>query len=36
MAMNETPPAFDIVLRGYERRRVDEHLSALVGRAHGR
>jgi cell division septum initiation protein DivIVA len=31
MAMNETPPAFDIVLRGYERRQVDEHLSALVG-----
>lgn len=30
MALNETPPAFDIVLRGYERRQVDEHLSALV------
>ncbi|HEX3611865.1 MAG TPA: cellulose-binding protein [Sporichthyaceae bacterium] len=30
MAMNETPPAFDIVLRGYERRQVDEHLAALV------
>ena len=30
MTMNETPPAFDIVLRGYERRQVDEHLSTLV------
>jgi cell division septum initiation protein DivIVA len=30
MTMNETPPAFDIVLRGYERRQVDEHLATLV------
>jgi cell division septum initiation protein DivIVA len=30
MTMNETPPAFDIVLRGYERRQVDDHLATLV------
>src|ERR671939_385629 len=30
VAMNETPPAFDIVLRGYERRQVDEHLATLL------
>jgi len=34
MAMNETPPAFDIVLRGYERRQVDEHLAALLAERH--
>lgn len=28
--MNETPPAFDIVLRGYERRQVEDHLAALL------
>jgi len=27
MEMNENAPAFDIVLRGYERRQVDEHLA---------
>ena len=31
-AAHKAVPAFDVVLRGYDRRQVDEHLAALEGR----